>query len=398
MRNVLWLASWFPNKVEPFSGDFIQRHAQAASAFSNIFVLATVKANELVTPQRKIVEAIEYNPHCKAEIIYYNSGFIRIKWLDRFVSTLLYLNYFINSVKTHIKQEGKPHCIHVHVALKAGLIALYFKWTRRIPYIVSEHWSGIYPESREGLKDRGLLFRWLWKLVIKQASTCTAVSQYLANLIQKKFAVDQLMVIPNAVNETIFYPDGLHPDHFHFIHVSTLGYEKNPEQLLEAVSLLKKKTDLPFKLLVYGDPPNGLVNLARNLDLSDRVEFRGTVSQQTLASSMRKCQALILYSRYETFGCVIIEANACGIPVIASELEVLHEIITDGENGIFAQLGSPELLAEKMRWMMQNNLSFDKAQMYKMAVSRFGFAAVGRKFDALYESLELAHRAGVYPK
>jgi glycosyltransferase involved in cell wall biosynthesis len=387
MKRIVWLASWFPNRLDPLSGDFIERHALAASLYNDIYVIHVIKDAESKTPGPAFTETKTFNEHCRAEIIYYKAGFKKMRWLEILHSNLRYCRYFIRSIQSYIKKEGRPDCIHVHIALKAGLLALLAKRWYRIPYIVSEQWTGLCPEARPGLDGRPRIFRWLWKQVMKNAYSWSAVSEYLGLAIQRKFRLAGFKVIPNIVDTDIFYPVPHLPGPFQFIHVSLMNYQKNPEQIFEALAILKRKTSGPFTLLLFGEISRDLWALAGRLDILDRLEPKGTCPQPILAAYMRKSSALILYSRFETFGCVIIEANACGIPVIASDIPVLHENVLDGVTGNFVPLNDPSALAERMFWMMSHAEEFDSAKMVKLTREKYSYSIAGKQFDSLYTGL-----------
>ncbi len=68
--------------------------------------------------------------------------------------------------------------------MKSGLIALFFKFRYGISYVVSEHRAGFCPEAILNFSERTFLFRWLWKRFLKNAKGCTAVSEYLAAVLQ----------------------------------------------------------------------------------------------------------------------------------------------------------------------------------------------------------------------
>ena len=171
------------------------------------------------------------------------------------------------------------------------------------------------------------------------------------------------------------------------MHVSSLGYQKNPLQVLEALAIVKLKTRQAFRMILVGEPASELRQKAKTLGIEDCIEFKGFCPQPVLAAEMRQCHCLVLYSRYETFGCVVAEALTAGLPVIASDLPVMHELVLEAVNGIFTPLDNPGALAEAMLWMMEHWAGFDRNSIMKIARDRFDLSVVARQFDVLYENM-----------
>ncbi len=385
MKNILWLASWYPNKVEPLNGDFIERHAKAVSLLHSIFVLHVVKDPLHITPGNVFREERKYNDHCRATIVYYKDPSLPFKWLNRLISAIRYCNHFIGESRQYFLQHGKPDFIHVHIALRAGVIALILKRLYGIPYVISEQWTGYCPEASPNFYDLGWLSRQLWKLVVKSASGISAVSGYLGESLKHKAGRLNYFVVPNVVDTSIFRPaPKMQRGEFCFIHVSTLGYQKNAEDMLEGVRLLALMTDRTFKVVVYGPRKPELSSLCHSLGISDHVIFKGEVNQEILAADMQQAGALILYSRYETFGCVLIEANACGVPVIVSDIPVMHENVHDGLTGVFVPLKRPDLLAEKMLYMMNHKDEFSSKKISDLTHATFSYPVVAAQFNSFY--------------
>jgi glycosyltransferase involved in cell wall biosynthesis len=164
-----------------------------------------------------------------------------------------------------------------------------------------------------------------------------------------------------------------------------MSYQKNTEAILKALLLLKNGN--PFKMYLYGTADDTLARMIDNLGLIDQVIIKGEVPQAELANAIRQSDALVLYSRFETFGCVLIEANACGVPAIVSDIEVFHELIEEGVNGVFVKKDDPAALAEKMRLFINRKISFDKNAMARTAAARYNFNEVGQRFLELYNKV-----------
>ena len=382
---VLWLASIYPSKLFPYDGDFIQRHALATALFCQIEVLHIVK-DENGELTNDVKEMVNTDGNLTERIIYYKPVKTSIKILDRFLSSLKYKRLSRNAFKKYITDNSKPAFVHLHVAMKAGLTALWAKRKYNIPYLLTEHWGGYLEEAVPNIGDYNFVYQLYWKKIIGGAVAGSFVSAYLQRFMIKKYGIQNTMIVPNVVNTDIFYPvERLSTDKVRFIHISTMIYQKNPEAIFQALALLKD--EFQFEMLLYGPVTVVQQQLIAELGLQDKVLQKGEVPQEVLAKSMRQCDALILYSRFETFGCVLIEANACGIPVIVSELEVFHEIVEESVNGIFAAGENPAALAEKLKQFALQRSNFDKNQISKTAAEKYNYKKIGKRFFDLYKNI-----------
>jgi glycosyltransferase involved in cell wall biosynthesis len=380
---VLWLASIYPSKLFPYDGDFIQRHARATALFCQIEVLHIVK-DETGNLTDDVKEMVSTNGQLTERIIYYKPVKTSIKILDRLLSSLKYKRISRAALKKYIADNGKPIFFHLHVAMRAGLTALWAKRKYNIPYLLTEHWGGYLEEAVPNIRNYNFIYQHYWKKIVTGAVTTTFVSVYLQQFMIKKYKIRNTLVIPNVVNTDIFYPaEKQTSDTIRFIHISTMVYQKNPEAILQALALLKN--EFQFEMFLYGPVAALQEDMIAKLGLQDQVLIKGEVPQEELAKSIQQCDALILYSRFETFGCVLIEANACGIPVIVSELEVFHEIVEEGVNGIFVPGENTEALAEKLRAFAKQKDKFDKNLIAANAAAKYNYRKTGQQFFELYK-------------
>lgn len=384
LKKVLWLASWYPDRLEPLSGDFIERHARSASLVNDITVIHVVKDHLNRTPSRQSIERVSYHPHLTAIVGYYKSTSLlgRVSGLISLFKSFILQKRLIDQF---IRQNGKPDLVNVHICFKAGLGALYCKWRYKLRYIVSEQWTIFCTEASPNFNDQSFVARWLMKTIYKNSSACSTVSHYLAKSIVNRFGVKLPVRIPNVVNHRLFYHSSEKKSLFTFIHVSVLNYQKSPFEIIEAIRLLREKTQVPFRFIIYGPDLPAISNRISENNLLDVVIYRSEVLQDVLAEQVRKCHSLVLYSRFETFGCVVIEAMAAGLPVIVSDIPVMRELVEEGVTGTFAPLEQPEMLAEKMLWIIQNYHLFDPAKIAEQTES-YSFDHVGKMFDDLYET------------
>ena len=153
---VLWLASWYPSKVDAFNGDFIQRQAIAVAGFCQVYVIHVVK-DQTISPKSQVTEIISGN--LTEKIIYYRSSLTGIAVLDRIISHRRYMKLFTKAVNKYKIEAGKPDFVHVHVAMKAGLVALWIKKRWGMPFVVTEHWAGYYRQCVPSVYDFNWFFR-----------------------------------------------------------------------------------------------------------------------------------------------------------------------------------------------------------------------------------------------
>ncbi len=383
-KSILWLVSWYPDKLSPYNGDFIKRHAEAVSLYHRVKVIYVVRDAEGKMTRGVLTEETT-DQQLSETIIYYYSPKYPF-FLDKLFSERKYRQLYKKAVRSYIKKNGNPDLVHVHVAMKAGVIALWMKRTMKIPFVVSEHWSGFLEEARERFGQLPFYFRSLWKKVMRKAAGCSTVSQYLGSALQGRFPFIANTVIPNVVNTAIFYPSGKEQKQLKFIHISGLDELKNPKEIVEAFKIVSDK--YPDAILeIVGSTKKEVADFSDDLQLTGNVRFRDEVPQQLLANELNQSIALILYSSYETFGCVLIEANACGIPVLVSDIPVFHENIQEAVNGFFVKPHDPVALAGQMMQIIENRPLIDSRAIAAMTGSKFSYSKVGEQFSNWYKEI-----------
>ena len=380
MKHILYLPSWFPSRRNPYPGDFIKRHAESASQYNRITVFytaidETIKEPELV--EEKINENlfiyIYYYPLLKGILSPVINGVKRFSALRK-----MYNKFFADS---------SPHIVHVHVAYPAGLFALYLKKRKGLEYIISEH-DGIYMPGYDNYHIPGQLEKKMVPAIYKNSKKIHAVSKSLADaLVDLKLADTKPIVIPNVVNIDVFkYREKERSKTFSFVHISSLINQKNPEGMLQALSLVKKKRN-DFVLKIIGPAKEKFKKMVSDLSLEKEVIFMGEIPYTDVAKEINNSDAMVHFTRYETFGCVIAESLCCGIPVIVSDLDVTRELITNGVNGLLVTESEVHDLADKILYFMETGVQINSNQVAEESQQKFNYNRVGKMFDDLYNSV-----------
>ncbi|MEO7307490.1 MAG: glycosyltransferase [Ferruginibacter sp.] len=383
MKNVLWLVSWYPNRLDKLDGDFIQRHAKAVALFCKVHVIYIKKDDSL--PANTTSTENYRSGNLTEQVIYYNSSRTGMRFLDRFISQLKYDQCYRESIRKYIAQNGKPDHVHVHVAMKAGLAALWIKKKWNIPFIVTEHWTGYHVQASPSVYNYGLLFRRMNRKILKEAALFLPVSSNLGETVKQNFVNIPYTVVPNVVDTGLFYFKPVNLIKFRFIHVSNMTYQKNPENIFKACSLLEQK-GYDFEMLMLGAKDEMLLLKAKAHNLDERIVFfKDPVPYAEVAVQMQNSSALLLFSRFENLPCVILEALCCGLPVISSDVGGIAEVI-DETNGILVENGNTEQLVKAMQQVMDNYGMYDRSAIAAKAAEKFNYDTVGNLYLHAYNN------------
>lgn len=289
-------------------------------------------------------------------------------------------------------QSFKPDVIHVHNTMPLISPSIYWAAARaKVPVVQTLHnfrmmcLSALYLRKGKVCEDcvghlpwRGVLRKCYRESIAASAVLAgmltlhrglgtyrNKVSRYIAlnNFCRNKFiegglSAERIVIKPNFADA----PSPIEQLRHGFLFVGRLSLEKGISSLAEAVEILPE-----VKVTVAGVGPQTAI-----LKGLQRVKLLGSLSRESVLAEMNQAIAVVVPSIwYETFGMVVIEAFACGTPVIASRIGALEDIVTDGETGLLFEPGNPCDLADKMAWALANP--------EKMA-------EMGRKARAQYEA------------
>jgi D-inositol-3-phosphate glycosyltransferase len=172
--------------------------------------------------------------------------------------------------------------------------------------------------------------------------------------------------------------------------VGRLDAIKDLDLLLASVAWMR--TDAVLHI-VGGDPDGDpeldrLRALAGDLGIAERVRFPGAVAQRDLPGYYRAADALVVTSRYESFGLAAVEALASGLPVVAAQVGGLPSIITHGENGLLVRWRCPEAFAEQLDLLLEDTaLRARLSATARPSVERFSWERIGDEVRRLYQEL-----------
>lgn len=243
-----------------------------------------------------------------------------------------------------------------------------------------------------------------------------------SSFLEKKALIDEYGIDPSkaqvifpGVNEDRFLPEGCkHSGRFPekrenecvLLYVGRIEPIKGFDSLVEAVNLLKQKNSPLYrslKLLVIGGGTLNDLNRSSELKrirstikknaLDDKIIFLGSKKQDQLPAYYSAADALVVPSLYESFGLVVLEALACGTPVLLSRIGQMKTIIEEGKNGFSFQPGNARSIAESIERFFKLKESFwAKEKIREKVIRRFSWDRTASEILAAFISLQIETR------
>lgn len=176
-------------------------------------------------------------------------------------------------------------------------------------------------------------------------------------LISHGFAERNLSIVPNCVDHGV-YRDLEQPEASIPIigHLGRLKKYKSTDHLLKAFKIVRLEApNAQLHIVGDGDFRWELQRLANELDIADAVQFKGFVGKEQKISLLNQMRVAVNCSAKEGWGLTVIEANACGVPVIASDVPGLRDSVLDEKTGLLYEYGNIEQLAQKILLVLRDD-------------------------------------------
>ncbi len=367
---ILMLTSWYPDNTNPYEGIFVKEQAKALSAVCDL-TLVHVK--------------IDYNafrPFFSYKLKTNDEAPFKEMRLSVYRSFPVYnqLNFFALTVwqlYKRLKTESFD-AIHCQVSYPAGIVGMILAGMMKIPLIITEHFGGF-----TGL-FRSKMHRYLIMKAMKKAAAVTTVSHASAHIIGEHIK-RKIDVIPNMINIAQFR---LHKRERKGgkIVVGFLGglntNVKGLDILLEATAKLKNP-DLFLKIGGDGILLESYQKRANALGIDEQCEFLGIIHPNERQTFYEGIDFFVLPSRRESFGIVLLEALACGKPVLASRCGGPEDIV-HAENGLLVEPENVEALSSGLQKMVIQLDSFRPHELRTDVQVKFGSDAFVKRVLSAY--------------
>jgi glycosyltransferase involved in cell wall biosynthesis len=376
-KKILFLSSWYPSEISPTNGNFVQKHAESVQLNNDVAVLAifsSKKDSEIRIEEKEnqgVREIIVYYP--KKNFLWFPNYFLHYKAFRLGFKRVQ--NYF-----------NKIHLVHLNVIFPLGIWALWLKWFQKIPYVITEH-STFY--NSNSLHEKSKFKYWFAKVILRHSSIVLPVSEDLGRSLQKIDSKPPMRFISNVVDSNIFKLklEKLDKDRKNFIHISTaIDKHKNVTGIIRVFSELKKiRSDFHLHFVSDGDI-QVLIDLVNELNINSVISFYPTKTTQEIAYMVSESDALVLFSNYENFPCVIAESFMCGVPVISTNVNGIPEHV-NSSHGILIKRGDEKELLRALNDFLDEKFTFNPIELRNYALKHFSYEEVSLKFNEVYEQV-----------
>lgn len=244
-------------------------------------------------------------------------------------------------------REIKPDIVHTHLfgGDAWGRLAAIFA---RVPVIISTAHNSDMDEGRIKKIIKFILSFGTKKVV----AVSRAVKDYVVEV--EKIPASKMIVIYNGVRREKFFdaePSVFENSMVRLAVIARLAEQKGHDILLEAAAKMKNKNVL-LRFLGSGPLEAALKTRASELGIAKRVEFLG--AQSDVAAFLKQTDIVVLPSRWEGLGLVLIEASLSARPIVAARVGGVPEVIEDKKNGLLVPANNPERLAQAIDWLIDH--------------------------------------------
>ncbi|GLO66421.1 MULTISPECIES: N-acetyl-alpha-D-glucosaminyl L-malate synthase BshA [Oceanobacillus] len=287
----------------------------------------------------------------------------------------------------------KLDILHVHYAMPHAICAILAKDIAKHPVkiVTTLHGTDITVLAIDNA------FTSIIRHGIEHSDAVTAVSHSLVQQTNEMLDIDKsIEVIHNFINEQQYHPKnmqnlkyqfGIEEDTKVLIHISNFRKVKRVQDVIYTYEKVQK--NINSQLLLIGDGPEygDMVRLVNELGLQDKVQFLG--KQNNISDILSMADLMLLMSEKESFGLVLLEAMACGVPSIGTNIGGIPEVLTHEETGFIVDLGdsksaakyATDLLMDNNKWNVFSENALQHVKKY------FASETIVNQYEALYDTL-----------
>ena len=388
--SVLFVTTSFPTSENPASGIFVKRLVDSVPSHVKLTVLTPCGTSPTSLGQSPTYDLVcfRYAPWQWQTLAHQPGGIpaaLEKSFLIKLVLPIFLLCFFWRC----FREAGKVDIIHANWSVNGFICALANVFARR-PMILTLRGTDI---SKTG---SSITYRLILRFAIRASTVVTVVSNAMSDKLCAQFPQHQkrIISITNGVDNrlTDIPPrDSKHSkDNLNILVIANLIKLKNVPVILEAVSKLKGQISCNLRIIGEGPERDALIVQARMLELTEFVDFAGVVDPEKIIDYLKYADCLVLTSSSEGRPNVVLEAFAAGLPVIASDIDGVRELIGDNENGLLYKSGDSQMLAERLQELFYSDVlyrRYSRSGRDYILKHNLLWSDTGNQYAEIYDSL-----------
>ena len=293
----------------------------------------------------------------------------------------------LSSMMAQVAERHHLDLLHVHYAIPHSTAALLARQMvaprKRLPFTTTLHGTDVTIVGA----DRS--YYPITKYSIEQSDGITTISDYVRSLTIDFFGVqNDIDVIPNFVNCDLYRPDpSKRPARKRLMHISNFRPVKRVLDCIRILAAVRKEVDAELWMVGDGPDRTAAESLAWDLGIQDYVEFLG--KQDHVERLFPQAHIVLMPSELEAFGLAALEAQACGVPPIATNCGGVPELINDGVDGFLAPVGDIAVQAACAIRLLTDNAFYEKVAgaARTNAKTRFCATKIIPRYEAHYQKM-----------
>jgi len=272
------------------------------------------------------------------------------------IYTIIQIWYKVFKIRRILKII-KPDILHAHWATNYGFLAALSGFH---PYVLTSHGSDILIDP-----NKSLISKCFVKYALRKADLINSVADHVTKSIFKlNVRNNKIVTFQYGIDTSVFNSAGFNNNgesNIKIISVRDLEWRYNVDMLIKAIPIiLIENSNSEFLILGDGPQKNGLINLTRQLSINKHVKFLGLVKHNKISEYYRISDIYVSTSLTDGSSIALVEALACGLFPIVTDIPANREWIIDGKNGFLVSSNSHEELAKKTIIAI-NDVSFRKS-------------------------------------
>ena len=292
----------------------------------------------------------------------------------------------------------RPDIIHVFFGIPSGPVAYLLKKLYDIPYVLFLGGRDVprpHPDPPFYRLIYGILMPAI-KSIWGNAKSVVACSNGLRDLALKTANNIDIKVIPDGVDLDKFCPSNQErKNNIKILAIGRLIQRKGFDCLIKSIAEVAKNTDKDFHVEIVGDGPlrSELSNLAIKLNVSKRVILSGSVPYDQLPEKYRQADIFVLSSYAEGMPLVVLEAMASGLPIIATNVQGIDELVKHGINGYLFKPSDNQALSHYLVELIKNSDTRLKMRQESLKIiQKYGWINITKEYLEIYNSRVISNQ------